>query len=185
MELKIWSKTLLNIYGCLFKLADEIDKIVYECGISSAFKFGLGMAFIDAQKMIELTERKINIINIKVLIEKSLLGLDDLSCKILTLKFIDKMSNETIMEALSIKRRTYFRKYINAISAFSNQLLINGYDSNELINLTSSESWIAEIYKEFYRKEMSKKAEENLTNYSIISMAVKDLSALKNYSYFC
>jgi len=135
MKLRIWSKTLLNVYGCLFRLTKEIDKIVLGFGLNSAFYNGVSKTYRDINKIIELTDRKVTLINIKVLIERCLSSLDDVSCKILTLKFVDKVSSETIISTLNIKRRTFFRKYVQAINKFANQLLVNGYDSDAMFKL--------------------------------------------------
>ena len=72
MKLKVWSKTLLNIYGCLFRLVKEIDKIVIGYGIKSGFYTGCDRTFRDIQKIIELTDRKITLINIIHLIKNYL-----------------------------------------------------------------------------------------------------------------
>lgn len=183
MELKVWSKTLLNIYGCLFRLAKEIDKIVLGFGLKSGFYNGFSKTYRDIEKIIELSDRKVTLINLKVLIEKCLVGLDDTSCKILTLKFVDKISNETIISALNIKRRTYFRKYIQAVNKFANQLLINGFDSNALFKLIGQETWIEEIYTVYYKKELSKTLEPEISKYSIYSLAVNNLKKEKSYTW--
>lgn len=181
MKLRIWSKTLLNIYGCLFRLTKEIDKIVLNFGLTSGFYNGFCKTYKDIEKIIELTDRKITLINIKVLIENCLVNLDDTSCKILSLKFVDKVSNETIINALNIKRRTFFRKYIQAINGFANQLLINGYDSNAILHLIGDETWINDVYNAYYEKEMSKKLEPEISKYSIYNLAVNNLKKERKY----
>lgn len=183
MNLKIWSKTLLNIYGCLFRLTNEIDKIVLNFGIKSGFYNGICKTYNDIEKVIELTQRKITLINIKVLIEKCLDNLEDTSCKILTLKFVDKMSSETIIKALNIKRRTYFRKYNQALSGFSNQLLVNGFDSNNIFKLIKDETWIIDIFNTFYEKEISKNLEPDISKYSIYNLAFNNFKKQKAYTF--
>lgn len=183
MELKVWSKTLLSIYRHLFKLTRAIDKMVLEFGLNSCRFCGVCGTYNSAQKIIELTDRKVNLINLKVLIEKVLTKVDDVSCKILTLKFIDRMSNETIMDVLDIKRRTYFRKYQSALNSFANMLLIEGYNNEKIVNLIGSETWIFDVYKEIFNKEVSKKSEGEISNLSILNLAIKDYNTIKKNKF--
>lgn len=183
MDLKIWSKTLLNIYGCLFRLTKEIDKIVLKFGLSCGGHNSFGKTYRDAEKVIELTQRKITLINIKVLIEKCLDELDLSSCKILTLKFVDKVSSETVIKALEFKRRTYFRKYNQAISKFANLLLVNGFDSKNVFKLIGDETWILDIFNEYKKKELSKSGEPEISKYSIFTIAFNDFKKQKECSF--
>lgn len=183
MELKIWSKTLLNVYGCLQKLADEIDKIVLSYAISSGGKIGEDKTYLDTQKILELTDRKITLINTKVLIEKCLNKLDVKFCKILTLKYVDKFSGEMITNLLNIKKRTYFRKYLQAIDSFASKLQFEGYDIKKIYNLVKKEEWIMEIYNSIKQKELLKKLDTNISNFSICSRAVKDYSKQRKVEF--
>jgi len=184
MELKVWSKTLLNVYGCLYKLTNEIDKIVLHYALSSGFKNGVNKTYRDTQNILDLTQRKITLINLKVLIESCLDKLDLQSCKILTLRYVDRMSGETISTALNIKRRTYFRKYQQALNSFSSTLLKNGFDSNNILALVKNEAWIIDVYKAFLDKEISKNQELEISNYSIYSLAVRNYKKQINYPIF-
>lgn len=183
MKLKVWSKTLLNIYSCLFRLTREIDKIILSYALKSGFYNGICKTYNDIEKMIELTDRKVTLINLKVLIEKSLVSLDKTSCKILTLKYIDKVSNETIYKVLNIKRRTFYRKYIQALSSFGNQLLINGFDINNVNAFVKDETWILDIFNNFLDKEINKSAETEISKYSIYNIAVNNFKKSKHYEY--
>lgn len=183
MKLKVWGKTLLNIYDCLFNLAEEIDKIVEKFALNSCNFYGLSRTYQDIQKIIDLTDRKATIVNIKVLVEKVLLDLDDVSCKILTLKFIDKMSHDMIYQTLNLKRRTYFRKYNDAISGFAGKLLMHGFDENKIIKLIKNEKWILFLFNEFYEKEISKKIEPEISNENIFSLAIHNYKLNRKYSF--
>lgn len=185
MKLKVWSKTLLSIYNCLFGLSKEIDKIILSYGLKSGFYNGISNTFRDVEKMIELTDRKVTFINLKVLIEKTLCSLDDLSCKILILKYCDRMSNETIIEALNLKKRTYFRKINNAISGFSSELLMKGFCEDKIIMLLKEETWIIDIFNDLYKKEKENKVNEcEITKIAIYNKALKDLRQKRRISAF-
>lgn len=183
MELKIWSKTLLNVYGCLHKLTSAIDKLVLEFGLNSGRYYGFDKTFNDTQKIIELTDRKVTLINLKVLINKILVKMDDVLCKILTLKYIDKMSNETIIKVLNLSRRTYFRKLTQAINSFANLLLVNGFNKETAIDFLGEESWIIDVYNDILKKELSKQNEGEVSKISILNMAVKDYKLIRKNNY--
>lgn len=183
MELKVWSKTLLNIYGCLEKLTNAIDKLVFEFGMNSARNYGFSCTFNDAQKIIELTDRKVKLINIKVLINKVLSSMDETSCKILTLKFIDKMSIDTIIKVLNLKRRTFYRKINNALASFANLLMVNGFNKENLFDFVQGETWIVDVYEEMLKKELSLQSEEDVSRLSILNRAVRDFKLIRKNKY--
>ena len=183
MRIKVWSKTLLNVYDCLFNLTNEIDKIVENFALNSCNFYGFNKTFQDIQKIIDLTDRKVTLINVKVLIENILLDLDDVSCKILTLKFVDKMPHDMVMEVLDIKRRTYFRKYNEAVSSFACKLITMGFDEEKIIKLIKNEKWILFLFNEYFEKEISKKQEPEISNSSILSLAIHNYKLNRKYSY--
>lgn len=183
MELKVWSKTLLNIYGCLGKLTNAIDKLVLEFGINSGNNYGFNSAFYDAQKIIELTDRKVTLINLKVLISKSLTSMDETLCRILVLKFMDKMSVETILKVLNLKRRTFYRKFNSALSSFANLLIINGFNKDCISHFIGNETWIYDVYDEIMSKELNVKNEEEISKISILSRAVRDYSIIRKNKF--
>ena len=174
MELKVWSKTLLNVYGCLQKLTEEIDKIVLNFALSTGYVNYDNKTYRDTQKILELTERKITLINIKILIEKCLDKIDLKYCKLLTLKYVDKVSNETIASALNIKYRTYFRKFMQAIDSFASRLKFEGFTQDKIFNLVKKEEWILDIYNATKEKELKKGKDESINKYAIFNLAVKD-----------
>jgi len=173
MELKVWSKTLLNVYGCLQKLTEEIDKIVLNFALCTGYINSDNKTYRDTQKILELTERKITLINIKILIEKCLNKIDLKLCKLLVLKYVDKVSNENIAKALNVTNRTYFRKYLDAIESFASRLKFEGYTVEKLYKLVESEEWILDVFASYKEKEL-KKGMDTINNYAIYSLAVND-----------
>jgi len=184
MKLKVWSETLLNVYSCLEKIANEIDKAVMHSALCSGCYNGVGKTYRETQKIIEFTERKITLINLKVLIENCLDNLDLTSCKILTLKYVDKVSNEHIMKAINVKKRTYYRKIGNAIKSFANSLSCRGFNSNKIYELVKNEEWIVDIFKTYLEKEISKSTELNISDFSIYALALKNFKKTKDVRVF-
>ena len=71
MNTNIWAKTILSSYRYLERIAGAIDKMVESSGINSRDMSGVAFSNNNilslAEKMIDLSERKVKLINLKVL----------------------------------------------------------------------------------------------------------------------
>lgn len=147
MEQKIWAKTLLSSYNCLEKISSAIDSLVVSQGVSSARNH---LSTIEnAEKIINLIQRKKLLINLKVLIEQTIAELSTSSAKILVLKFFDRVKSEVCLEVLAMPRRTFFRRVDGAIAEFASKLKQHGYDSDMLKNMLKNERWIVSMHTAF------------------------------------
>ena len=80
---ELWGKTLISLYRHFGVMANSIDNLIKQIGISSAFRHSIyNSTIIDSNKILELTERKIKIINLKVIVEKALNKLSDKDLKV-------------------------------------------------------------------------------------------------------
>lgn len=180
MKINVWSKTLLNLSGCLEKIADSIDKIVLNYGLNGSAKGNFYDSFRQMNKMISLTKKKITIINLKVLIDKCLSNLDELCQKILILKYVDKNRTDTIIRVLNLSRRTYFRKYNQALVSFSCELIKNGYDADALFDMLKDEAWIISIYNSFNKDS---ERIDFIDDYQIINLAKSNYKRIKGFNF--
>lgn len=147
IENEIWGKTLLSLYRHLGAISNSIDNLIKRIGINSAFNHSVyNSAYVDSNKIIELTERKIKIINLKVLIEKALDSLKVNDLTILSLYYIDGVNYKKILESLGITERTFFRRKEMAIARFSDKLNSLGYDATKLNEYLQNENWIKNTY---------------------------------------
>lgn len=178
--MNVWSKTLLNLSGCLENIADSIDKIVLNYGLNGNAKGSFYDSFRQMNKMIGLTKKKITIINLKVLIDKCLCNLDEVCQKILILKYIDKNRTDTIIRVLNLSRRTYFRKYNQALSGFACELLKNGYDAESLYEMLKNEPWIISIYNSLNKNN---ERIEFIDDYQILNMAKNNYKRIKEFKF--
>ncbi len=163
MKTNFWSKTLLYVYKYLERVAGGIDKLVNENALNSFYymkgsRQDNGVMAV-AERIIELSERKIKLINLKVLIEKALKSCDKLYAQILVERYIDNLTSEEIASRHNLAMRTYFRRLATAEEKFNNQLLLQGYNDKRLNEYTSSEMWIQEVYDTF---ENCRKDEEEI-----------------------
>ena len=73
-EEMVWSKTILTVYRYLERVSNAIDKIVRRSGLSSGNIYGQNYlrnnVLSISQKMIDLSERKVTLINLKVLTDE-------------------------------------------------------------------------------------------------------------------
>ena len=145
----IWAKTILTSYRYLERLADAIDSMVESRGLYSRVMSGVSYSTNNiynlADKLIELSERKVKLINIKVLTEKTLEKCGENSAKLLISRYIDEKKNAEIAEFYQLSLRTYFRRLSDAERRFEEVMAINGFGDEKLEKYLSGERWIMEI----------------------------------------
>ena len=149
MDKNIWAKTILSTYRYLERIAGAIDKMIEDRGLysrdMSGANFSSNNIFNLAEKLIELSERKVKLINLKILTEKALETCGDNSAGLLIAKYIDGKRNLDIIEERGLSYRTYFRRLSDAEFRFEEALAHNGYDHKKLNEYLSSEKWILEV----------------------------------------
>lgn len=116
-----WVKTILNVYRYLETVSGAIDKIVMSRATNSFYTNRDNMAFNNVMKIsediLQLTERKIKLINLKVITEKALLDIKQSLAKILVLNFVEKRTCYECAQILGVSVRTYFR-HLNGVGKF-------------------------------------------------------------------
>lgn len=174
MKQKIWAKTLLTTYNCLEPISDAIDKLVISQGVNSCCNNLTTLE--NAEKIINLIQRKKIMVNLKVIIENVMASLDTQSARILVMKYFDKVKPEVCFSLLEMSRRTYFRKIDKAIEEFSIHLKNFGYSSETLEQLLSKENWIKEYYNHFAKQKEVCQVEDN---FDYQSSYIKSLTKCK------
>ena len=150
MESKIWSKTLLSIYRHLEPLTKNIDKIVSSQSVNSFY--GTDDVFSISNRIIEMTEKKILLINIRVLIDETLLSMDKEYAKVLILRYLDGCSNEQIKSLLELPERTMFRRLDKATVLFEKILFNHFKKFPKLFEDIKKDKWLMQIYNHFLQK---------------------------------
>ena len=189
LENEVWGKTLISLYRHLGTMANSIDNLIKRIGINSAFNHSVyNSTLTDSNKIIELTERKIKIINLKVIIEKALNKLKTNDFRILSLCYIDAVNYKKIQEILNVSERTFFRRKELAIARFSSNLSELGYDAEKLNDYLQNENWVKNAYfqvinstaKVFCGKEKSNE------QFKLMKLVLNDFNTnfSKSYSYF-
>ncbi len=160
MNSNVWAKTILSVYPYLIKVADAIDRIVERRALNSFYvsstDFSRNNVYEVADKLIELGERKIVLINLKVLTENALKKCDRILAKMLIAKYFSRKKSREICEMVSIPTRTYFRKIKEAERAFEQALSVLGFAHDELDKMLSGEEWIMCAKEEFLNAQKEK-----------------------------
>ena len=174
-KMENWSKTILSVYRYLEAISKAIDNLIVKKSINSAFYNNgrFNNAYDCANEIIDLTERKVNLINLKVLIENSLKKLEPLQRKVLTLTYIDNVSRENVCEVLEISTRSYFRKKAEGIKNFGKILYAMGYDSKKIHSTFESEKWLIALYNRNSCEECPKCKQIVVDDYKFINNIIK------------
>lgn len=157
MKANLWAKTSLSVYRYLERIADAIDRLVESKAINSFYvsssNFFTNSVSVIADNIIELSERKVKLINFKVLIETALTACDAEQAALLIEKYFDGEKVKDIVAKHGLTMRTYFRKLNAAENAFYCELAHAGFTDEKLNQYLSSESWIMEVMRRFAQDE--------------------------------
>lgn len=146
MVKNIWAKTILKSYRYLERIADAIDRMIENRGMfsmnmnSNNYYYNNIMSVAD--KIIELGERKIKLINLKLLTERALKACGKESANLLISKYINNKSNDEIMERYGMPPRTFYRKIDKAEAKFERALEGIGFNYENLNNYLAKERWL-------------------------------------------
>lgn len=106
------AKTILTTYKYFEAFAESIDKQVNKRAEMSFFvSSNCENSVLEvADKIVALSERKINYINFKILIEEYIINLTESQAEIIIQRYIEGQDSQTIADNLNIPIRTYYRK---------------------------------------------------------------------------
>lgn len=150
-----WSKTALDAYRYLPRVCYAYDRIIKTRAYNSAY-YGEVSTFNSVEKVVdfilEMSERKKNLINLKIAIEKTLKEMEKKNAKILIMRFIDGMKFCDLAEQFKVSMRTLFRRLNIALESFSNLIQKYGFGEKEMKKKFESENWIIGIFNSYNSK---------------------------------
>lgn len=148
----VWTKTILSVYRYLERICGAIDKIVLQSGLGSMnlskFNYYYNNIFAISQRMIDLSERKITLINLKVLTEDILSKMPESEAQILIERYFDGKKFRVMAEEKNLCIRTLFRMIDRSENSFSRILISKGFDEQKLEKFFEKEEWIKNVYKQ-------------------------------------
>ena len=145
-----WAKACLVAYKFLPRFCKILDKRIQEIGygsncISSSMIGHLDIETI-AEKIIALSAKKVDYINLKLITERALGKMNKKLSKILILKYIYHMKSVDICNLLKMNIRTYFRKVNDAVEEFASKLVQQGYKRTAFMDLIKDDKFISNVY---------------------------------------
>lgn len=149
----VWTKTILSVYRYLENICGAIDKIILQSGLNSANISGnnyfLNNVETITNRIINLSERKVTLINLKVLTENILESMNPEDAQLLIEKYVDGKKCREIVESKNLSIRSVFRKLDLAEKTFNRKLNFKGYNDSKLKAFLEKEEWIKNAYKNF------------------------------------
>ncbi len=164
MDLILWGKTIISIKRYLERVSMAIDSLIYKKALASGYVSIKNLteqsAYSVSDAIINLTDRKVNLINLNTICSKALSEIDQNSAKILILKYIDCLSSSQISSLLEISDRTYFRKLNLAYENLANWLKRNNFNEEYFQKKYKNEGWIMEVF--YKNKEIKEKKDVDI-----------------------
>lgn len=145
MQNHIWARTILTSYRFLERITDAIDTIIEKKALASSWTMNTDGTLELADKIIELSERKVKLINLKLLTENALSKVDEKFARLLISRYFDKLTPEEIMNRYLLSRRSYFRHIQDAEASFESACATLGFPLSRLESYLESEEWIKQI----------------------------------------
>lgn len=155
MKENCWTKTLLGTYRYLENIAGAIDKIVMKTALNS-FHFCReenNNVYNISNKIIDLADRKVTLINLKIIIDNVLMEIPESDAKLLIERYFENVKCRVMAEKLNVSMRTLFRKLTSAENNFTKKLVANGYTDARLNSFLKKEKWILNFYDQVANKD--------------------------------
>lgn len=149
MNLKTWIKTIFMVYRHLPRIIDSIDKVFSARALNGGIMSGNAVSYNDVynltDNLIKLSQKKVALINLKVLAKLIVRNLDRDLVKMLILRFVDGFTAPKLAEHFNISERTVFRRINEALSMASMKAEELGYNKEKLENEFKDEKWLFDL----------------------------------------
>ena len=189
MELKIWARTILTVQRHIAKVVRALDEIIYKRALSSIYVTTKNLTEQSSEAVsnfiINVSETKVNLINLNTICIDGLKAIDKLCSKILILKHIDGRTSLEIANLLDISERTYYRRLNKAYELFADYLQENGFCEQYFMDKFVNEGWIMEVYYSCKNFFSGKENGEifNEINFNFLKSVIKTISKTAHSSY--
>lgn len=146
-----WTKTLLVTYNYLETIAGAIDKITLKTALNSFDYSKINLVknnvYSISNKLIDLADRKITLINLKILIEDVLKNIPIKDAVFLINRYFDRMKCKDLADKHGICVRSVFRRLTIAERNFDKKLKAKGFNDKKLNDMLKNERWILNFYE--------------------------------------
>lgn len=188
MKQILWSKTILTAYRYFERIVAAIDKLVIKEAMGSISSDSLIYSLKSAEwvtnKILDYTEKKVALINAKILVEKALFSMNRDQALILVKKYINaKKTNEVIAE-IGCARRSYYRKLDSATRTFACVIKRMGFSEEKLDEMLSDQKWLMKIYNQYELETIEEKSSEFSFGKDETSIFLQNIVKMNKVSLF-
>lgn len=146
-------RTMFSVYRFLDKIADHIDLLISRRAMN-AYCMELAQPMKNssdtvASDIIELSEEKIDIINVKILVEEVLKRINSKHARMIIMKYVDNMSMDFMIRRFQVTSKTLYRWELSAINSAIKILNSLGYSLETLHKLLKSNHYLSLVYSRF------------------------------------
>lgn len=146
-----WAKALFFVYPSIPNIIKIVDNIVEQrassvIGVSSIYACPES-SLKQMEKVIDMGERKLRLLNILNLTQELISRLDEKSFEIVSMKYFSRMKTASICDRLALEERSIFRRINRAIEKAARVLFSMGFSSDSISKMMTGEGWIREIYQ--------------------------------------
>ena len=168
MNVKVWCKSFLSIYHIIPNIVNSIDRLVLLKSANSSY-------YCDGQKnstlnqlegVIALSQKKVCLINLKILTDEVLLEMKKENSKLLILRFIDNIGCKKAIELSKLPRRSYFRALSRALKEFESLFYTKVLKSKCLYESFSKDTFLEDIFEKINLFEKKNDNEDRFVDYS-------------------
>ena len=157
VSMRIWVKTLLSIFGSLPNIIRLIDSIINK---NATNPFGNNMydsTMGQIDRVINLYDRKNKLLNIYLLIKKMIEGASEEEKRLISFKFVNKITIPAMAQKFNCTERNVFRKVNNMVDKLTASTIERGWTICFIETQVLGEPWIMENYNSFKEEELKRK----------------------------
>jgi len=151
----LYAKSILYAYPNIEAIADQIDDLVEKKALASMTDFS--PAVEQCQKIIDLTEQKVELFKLQILVEKILKSFTEDEMHCLDYKYF-KRKPKDYYQGFDTSSRNYFRKQNRIVKKFIDKLEKNKFDDNAFESRLLTMDFFVQLLKRVkYHEEISNK----------------------------
>lgn len=155
-ELYVWIKTLLGVHDFLPNIIKLVDSMVTKKAsslIDSSYIFGDNKngTLSQMEKVIDMTERKVSLLNLYAIIEDMINGLDEKYKPFVIAKFYKRKKSNYLAEEFNIDERTVYRWANTVMKTLLDNCKRKNISVGFIYSQIEREGWLLEHYNKNYK----------------------------------
>ena len=149
-KFKFWIKTLFSSFSTLPEIIKTVDKIIELQASSTSFVSDIynaeKSAYKQVEKVINLSERKNNLLNIYIMVKELYKRLDGESVEIIEKKYLYNYSIDEVARDMGFSSRTIYRKIDKIVDSVYDQCRQKNWSLEFIESQLKDEDWIKDRF---------------------------------------